>query len=819
MNTLVQDLRLAVRGWRRNPGFVLVAVLSLAIGIGASTAIFSVAKALFLEPLPYRDADRLVILWNRSPGLNIAEDWFSTAQYFDIRSSHQGFEEIAIALGAYANLTGEREPERIGTIRVSSNLLPMLGARPLLGRLFTRQEDAPGRTPVAVLSYGAWMRRYGGDRGVLGKKIQLNGQPFEIVGVLPEGLDVPREVMPTLGVVEQSDLFVPLPLPEAARTLRTHEDYNILAKLKPGVTVRAAQAEMEPITARLRNDHPQIYPPNGGLTFSVVPLQDQVTGAARRPVAILVGAVGFVLLIACANVANLQLSRAIARRREVAVRAALGASPSRILRQLMTENVALAVLGGAMGVMLAGAGIAVLRAFGAKSVPRLAAIGIDWTVLLFTLAISVVAGFVFGLGPAWRTARVDLQIDLRSGERGSTEFAARWGRGLLVAGELALAVVLLVGAGLLIRSFVRLIQVAPGFESSQVLTCELTMSGNRYREQDTVRNAYKELWRRIGSLPGVVSVGGVSALPLSNYFSWGPITVEGRVPPAGEKFINADQRMAGGRYFETMRIPLVQGRWFNEHDDRDGQRVTVVDEHMAREMWPGQDPIGKRVKPGLADSKSPWLTVVGVAGRVKQYALDTDSRIAMYLPHEQYPARAMFVTIRTRGDLTPAQLTAAVTREVRAIDPDLPVYHVRLMTDRVDESLAQRRFSMLLLGLFAGLALALALIGVYGVLAYFVTQGAREIGIRLALGSTPGGILALVVRRGLALAALGVVAGLIGSAFLTRAMSGLLFGVDPLDPFTFAAIPGLLLAAALAASLIPARRAARVDPVNSLRSE
>ena len=800
----------------------LAAVVSLAIGIGATTAVFSVANALLLRPLDYRDPDRLAILWNRSPGLNIQEDWFSTAQYFDIKSSHSGLEQVAIALGANFNLTGGGEPERVGVIRVSSNLLPMLGATPLHGQLFVPEDDAPGRPPTAILGHAFWTRRFGGVPGVVGQPIILNGLSYQVIGVMPDTFRLPREVLPTLGVVEDGDVFLPLPLPNTAPATRTREDYNLMARLKPGVTVAQAQAEMDALTARLRRDHPDVYPPHGGLTFSIVPLLDQVVGNVRLVVIVLFGAVAFVLLVACANVANLLLSRAFARQRELAVRTALGASRSRIVRHLLSESLMLSFAGGALGVALAFAGVQWLQALQPPNVPRLRDIGIDWRVLLFSAGACVTAGVLAGLAPVIGIRRFNLQRTLSDAARGSAGGGTMWGRGghlrrLLVAAQIALATVLLVGAGLLVRTVAHLQRVPPGFEASRVLTLELTLTGQKYPNGPAVLNAYRDLWTRLERIPGVESAGGVSSLPLSGYFAWGPITVEGRVPPPGENFINADMRWAGHRYFETMRIPLRQGRFFNEQDTADAMPVAIVDEFMANELWPGQDPLGKRIRFGDLNSTSPWQTVVGVAGRVKQYGLDADSRIALYRPHTQQPGRSMYVTLRTAGE--PESIASAVRQQISALDPNLPIYRMRPMTALVDASLARQRFAMQLLGLFALLALSLAAIGTYGVMAHVVTQGTRELGIRLALGATQTNILGLVLRHGLAVAAVGLVVGLAAAAMLTRLITTLIVGVTARDPLTFIGVAAALAIAAVAATLIPALRASRVDPVVSLRSE
>jgi len=698
----------------------------------------------------------------------------------------------------------------------------MLGARPALGRLLMPEEDAPGRTAAAVLTDGMWARRFGRDPQIIGKPIVLNGQTYEVVGILPQRFSLSQEVLPLLYGTEHAEIFLPLPLSPADSQVRTHEDYNIVGKLQSGVLLPQAQAEMETITARLRRDFPESYPPNGGLTFSIVPLLEQVVGNVRRTLLVLLVSVGFVLLIACANVANLLLSRAVGRQQEMAVRTALGASRWHILRQLLTESVLLSLCGGALGVFICFFSVKGIHFWGTKSIPRLEDVGIDGRVLLFTLLLSAFSGILFGLAPALRVSRLDLNSILKDASRGSAGTGAVWGRGnnirrLLVISELALSVVLLIGAGLLIRSFARLQNVSPGFNPRGVLTFDLTMTGRKYGDKQSILNTYHQLWERLERLPGAQAAGGITSLPLSQAFAWTPITVEGRTPLPGEKFLNADERLVSGRYFDAMGIPLRRGRFFNEQDDATKPIVVIVDEYMAEQLWPGQDPIGKRIHIVEFASKDPWQTVVGVVERVKQDSLDSDPRIAFYLAHTQFPTRAM--TVAFRGGTDPAAMVSAVRNALRNLDPDLPMYYVRTMEQRVDESLARRRFSMLLLGVFASVALALATIGIYGVMAYLVNQGIREIGIRMALGATQRNILSLVVWQGMALALSGVTLGLVAAFLLTRLIRSLLFGVQATDPFTFAGIALLLVMIALFASYIPAQRAARIDPLMSLRCD
>jgi predicted permease len=824
MRAFLQDLRYAVRSFRTTPGLAVAAILSLGLGIGANTAIFSVASALLLRPLPYADPDRLTILWNRSPGLGIEEDWFSTAQYFDIRSSSRSFDQVAIAFGSNVNLTGDGEPERIGAVRVSSNLLPMLGARVAIGRLFTPEEDTDGPPPSAILHHGTWMRRYGGDPAVIGKMLLLNGRAHQVVGVMDERFTLPREVLPTLGGAEEAEILLPIMLgPKAAQT-RNGEDFNIMARLAPRTSISQAQSELDGLTARLRTEHPDFYPPNGGLTFSVVPLKQQVVGDVTAPLMILLGAVAVVLLIACANVANLLLSRAVVRAPEIAVRSALGASQGRVVRQLLTESVLLAAAGGVIAVVIGLLGIDAIHALGARSVPRLHEIRIDAGVLLFTGVISLAAGVLFGIVPALRLGRTDLQTALRAEGRGGAGTQTMWGRGggmrrVLVAAELALCVVVLIAAGLLVRSFARVQDVSPGFNPASALTLELTMTGRKYQESTRVAETYRLLWDRLRQVPGITAVGGVTALPLSQMFAWGPITVEGRPVTPDEKFINVDQRTVAADYFAAMEIPLVRGRFFSEEDTPSTPRVVVIDERMAEQLWPGQDPVGKRIRTGGFDvtPDTPWMTVIGVTGRVRQYNLDgIEPRIAMYHWHKQRPGRALNIVVRT-GTSNPAAAAPAVRSVIAELDPDLPIYNVRTMESRVEESLARRRFAMTLLSLFAALAFGLSAIGTYGVMAYMVSQGTREIGIRMALGASPDRVSRMVVRAGLGIAALGLGAGVAGSLVLTRYMESQLYGVAPTDPVTFVAIVLLLGVTALLAAYVPARRAARIDPTEVLR--
>ena len=827
MNPVLQDVRYALRSLASAPGLTIAAVVSLALGIGANTSIFSVASALLLRPLPYGEPERLAILWNRSPGLGVEEDWFSTAQYFDIRNSNTAFESIAIALGGQITVTGAGEPERIGAISVSSSLLPLLGAQPELGRTFTPTEDEgpPRSARVVILHHGTWLRRFGGDPDAVGRSIILNDVAYEIVGVMPRSFTLPRDVMNTLGGAEDAEVLLPLQLGPGAAGRRNGEDFNILARLKPGVSVAQAQAEMDALTARLRQEHPDFYPPNGGLTFSVVPLQQEVVGDVRTPLLILMGAVGLVLLIACANVANLIMSRAIARRKELAIRSALGASRGRLVQQLLTETLVLGAAGGLLGLLFGLWSLEAIHALGEGSIPRVGEIQIDTTVLAFTACVSILAGLLVGVYPALRLGHTDGQAVVRDGGRSASGSDALWGKGglrrLLVAAQLALSVMVLIGAGLLVRSFVRVQEVEPGFNPSGVLTFQISKGARKYPNDVRVYEAYRLLWDRLEQMPGVTAAGGVTALPLSQMFAWGPITVEGRPVTPDEKFINVDIRIVAGAYFEAMEVPLLRGRSFTDEDTADTQRVIVVDQRMAEQLWPGQDPVGKRVRTGGFDARAdtPWLVVIGVVGRVRQYTLDgLEPRSAMYLWHRQRPTRNLNVVVRTATEDV-AAITPAARQAVKELDPDLPIYNVKSMEERVEASLASRRFAMTLLALFAALAFGLAGIGTYGVIAYLVSQGTKEIGIRMALGATPQRVAGMVVRAGVSMAALGIGAGLAGALVLTRFMESLLFGIAARDPVTFVAIAVMLSLLALVATWVPARRAARIDPLVSLRAD
>jgi putative ABC transport system permease protein len=819
MSPLLQDILYALRTLRGNLALTSVIALSLAIGIGATTAIFSVVNALLFKPLPYPDPDRLAVLWLRSPGINIPQDWPSPGQYIDIVNENRSFEEVSISQGRSATLLGLDQPERVQVLSTSSNLFHLLGAQPLYGRLLLPEEDQPGKSQVVVLSHGLWKRLFGGDPSVIGRSLTINGfggrdpndKQFTVVGVLRPDFMLNDEVMPTVGSITQMDLFVRLPLGADAVKRRGDENYNLMARLKPGVTMEQAQDDIGAIAGRIREKDQR----DRTFTISVVPLQEQVVGNVQRPMLVLLGSVTLVLLIACANVANLLLTRATSRQKEVAVRTALGAGWLRLVRQLLIESVMLALIGGAMGLLIAEASLIVVRTVNPGNIPRIDVIGIDGRVLTFTLAVSVMTGLLFGLAPAVRALRVDLTTGLKAGGRntqgdGGFGTSRRRLRSLLVVAEVAFSLMLLIGAGLLIRSFIRLQQVSPGFNPEKVISMRLGVSGRQFENRDAALEFFRTFGDRVAAVPGVKIRGAVTALPFTSAVGWGGINVEGFTPQPGQE-LQVDQRAASVDYFRTMEIPLIQGRFFTAFDMmQNAQPVVIVDEKFARRFWPNGDAIGKHV---WNDPKQ-QMTVVGVVGTVKQYGLDVDGRIVVYRPGAGFLG---YQVARTTGD--PAQVAAAIVHEIHAVDPTIPVYDVRTMEDRMSGSLARQRFSTIALGAFGIFALILAAVGVYGVMSYLVTQGTHDIGVRLALGAQRSSILQMVLRQGFELTVAGIVTGIIGAALLTRVMASLLYGISATDVLTFSGVPVILAVVALLATYIPAWRATRVDPVVALREE
>ena len=811
---LAHDLRYALRSFANTPGLTAMIVLSLAIGIGANTAIFSVTSTLMLKPLPYPHADRLAILWLRSPGIGIPQDWPSPGQYHDIQTQNHVFEETALAIGGGSTITGLSRAIKVDAIAGSASLLPMLGAKPMLGRLFLPQEDKPGSAKTAVLTYGLWQRVFSADPSILGRTITFEGEATTVVGVLPGDFRLNREVIPTVGGIDKPDIFLPLPAEAKDATNYGSENYNILARLKPGVTMEAAQSDIAIIAARLRQEKHR----DPSFTISVVPLIEQVVGNVRSAVLILFGAVALVLFIACTNVANLLLSRATVRQREIAIRAALGAGRARVVRQLLTESILLALLGGAAGLAIADLGLVIARRMHPGNIPRLDELGIDFRVLGFSLAVSLMTGIVFGLAPAFRASRVDLTASLKSGGRGSVKGGLHVKhdklRGALVIAELAIALPLLAGAGLLVRSFVRLTDVAPGFSPHNVISMQISAEGPKYKERAARVQFYQALDERVGHLSGVSAEGAITSLPLTPSVGWGGMEIEGYVPPPNQPELQVDIRFTTPGYFTAMQIPLLSGRLFAATDTEKTLPVVIIDEKMASHFWPKGDAVGKHIR---QSNKQPWATVAGVVGLVKEYGLDLDTRMVVYYPHAQKAPGTMFMVARTSSD--PAATADAIVHQVNALDAEVPVFDIATMDRRVQDSVARQRFAMTMLGAFGGFAMILAAIGVYGVMSFLVSQGAGDIAIRMALGARRGRILSLVFQQGMGLALTGIFAGLLGALGLTRVMSGMLFGVSAADPLTFGSVLVLLTAVALAACYFPARRAMRVDPMVALRTE
>jgi putative ABC transport system permease protein len=815
MRMLWQDIRFAFRTMRKTPTLVLIVLVSLAIGIGANTAVFSVTNALLLQPLHYPQPDRLAILWLRTPGQGITQDWPSPGEYMDIKSQNRVFEDVSLAIGWRFNLTGLSQPERIEGLRTTSSLLRIMGARPLMGRILLPEEDTPGKPATCVISYGLWTRVFGADSHIVGRSLTLNGQQYEVVGVLPRNFVLNNEVIPTVAGIDKVEILVPLPLGADAAQDRRNENFNVLARLKPGVTLKQAQSDIDVIAQHIK----EVDKRDPTFMISVVPLLEQVVGGVRRVVLVLLGSVILVLLIACANVANLLLSRAARREKEVALCSALGASRARIWRQLLTESVLLGVLGGAAGLAVASGALSTVRAINPGNIPRLDEISLDTTVLFFTFGISLVTGILFGIAPAYRLSRVELNTVLNAGSRGSFVDGGLGAkrhsfRSLLVMGEFAFSLMLLIGAGLLVRSFMRLQTVSPGFNPANVISIRVS-AGARYVEPRSLAQFYENVNERVSHLPGIQAAGAVSVLPFTSSVGWGSMEVEGYTPRPDEPEIQADQRMATPDYFRTLGIPLLKGRFFSDGDAMGSPEVAIIDEKVAQRFWPHSDPIGKHVRPG--GPTDPWITIVGVVGSVKQYGLDADSRMAVYYAHKQHPLNSMFLVARSTVDLP--TMANTIVRAIHNMDSNVPLYDIGTMQERLYRSMARQRFASSMLGAFAGFAFILALIGIYGVLSHLVTQGTRDIGVRLALGAQKRDILGLVMRQGIIMALVGIAGGILGAVALTRVMQNLLFGIKSIDLLTFLVTTVLLLGVALLACYIPGRRAMRLDPLIALRHE
>ncbi len=808
MFKLLQDVRYAFRLLAKNPGFTAIAILTLALGIGANTAIFSVVNGVLLRPLPFRDPSRLVLVAEKSSFPVISTSY---ENYLDWRDQSHSFEAMEATRGGAITLTGAGEPERLNVRMATAGLFPMLGINAHIGRTFLPEEDRAGGAPVVLLSYGLWQRRFGASQDIIGKAINLDSQPYTVVGVLPSGFQI----------LQPADLF--LPFMPWARTLPDDRNWHPgiipLARLKPGVSKAQARVEMVGITKRLEQQYPDY---NTGTSADVVGLQDQIVQNSRPALLLLLGAVSFVLLIACVNVANLLLARAASRGREVAIRTALGAGRGRIVRQLLTESVLLSLAGGLLGVFMAWAALGPLLKIAAGSVPQGAPIGLDPSVLAFTAGVSLCTGLLFGIMPAMRTAKLDLREALNEGSRGSTAGPGQHRlRGALVAMEIALAMLLLVGSGLLLRSFSRLQDVPPGFQPDHLLVADIPLSQTAYAKPEARYQFFDRLVERARTLPGVRSAAAASFLPVSGGGSVIHFNITGRPPKSPHEFVAAGYRTITPNYLETLGVPLLQGRLFTQADNDKSLPVVVINATMVHTFFPNENPLGKRLQLGaLPDQQVPTMEIVGVVGDVRP-GLGTDPQAEMYLPYRQadllLPVFQLSVVMRTAVD--PALQTAALRSALAQIDPNQPLVKVRTMEENMATTVAQPRFRAWLIGIFAMLALVLSAVGVYGVMSYAVTQRISEIGVRVTMGAQPHDVFRIIVGEGLRLSLVGVGIGLVTALALTRLLQSFLFGISAYDPLTFVGVSVLLTLVALAASFFPARRATLVDPLVALRYE
>lgn len=819
METILQDIRYSFRSLIKTPAFTAVAIVVLALAIGANTAIFTVVNAVLIRALPYPNSDRLVMLWETNPRFQIGIDTLpvTPGTFMDWREQGSVFEHVS-ALGAGRfNLSGSGEPERISGATVSANFFRLMGIEPKLGRAFQDDEERPGANKVVVISFALWQRRFGGAEDIVGKPITLDGKGYTVIGVAPEGFQFPRarELPYFVGVSSATELWRPMIQSEdfVSRKRADHQ-LTVIARLKPGVTRDHAQAEMTAIAARLE----QSYPENQGIGAKVVLLSEQVVGNSRVALLVLMSAVGLVLLIACANVANLMLTRASGRKKEIAIRIALGASRGHVIRQLMSESLLLSLASAIAGTLLSLWGVKAMLALTGQNLPRLNEVTVDPTVLGFTVVIALLTSLFFGLTPALQASKIDLVHTLKDGSRGQSggRHAVRV-RGALVVAEVALSLVLLIGAGLMIKSLSQLLKVDPGFKTDRALTMNIALLGSKYPSATQQISFFDEVRHRVEVLPGIESAGLISSAPLSGGVYAGGFSIEGREPASATEDLSADRRMISPEYFNALQIPLLKGRYFTERDNQGSTGVAIVSDSWVRRFVPKDDPIGKRIKLGGRDSTRPWLSIVGIAGDVRDTALESDARPCVYLPYSQFPSLSMSLVVR--AGLDAKALVPAIRNEVASVDKDQPVTDVKTMDEYVSDSVSPRRANALLLAIFAVLALVLASIGVYGVMAYSVTQRVHEIGIRMALGAQRSDVIRLIVGSAMTLVLAGVGIGIAGALALSRVLSSLLYGVSATDPMTFALISVLLVCLAWLASYIPARRATKVDPMIALRHE
>jgi putative ABC transport system permease protein len=809
MERFFQDVRYALRNVRKRPVFSLIVVFTLALGIGADTAIFSVVDAVLLAPLPYSDPDKLVVLWAKNEKQNLTQQPVSYPNIVDLREASHVFERLSVVRGELFSLTDRDEPERVTGVRVSTNILTLLGVTPALGRNFLPEEEQPAKASVALLSHGLWQRRYAGDPRLLGQAMIIDGKSYTVIGILPAWLKHPGM---TLVNLSNPDVWIPV-VPAASEQNRNFANMRIVARLKMGVTRAQAQSEVDTLGARLEKQYPDS---NTNLRFGVVGLREQLTGRVSKALWILLGVVGCVLLIACANVANLLLARAASRQSEIAVRNALGATRPQLIRELLTECMVLSLTGGLLGLLLAYLGVTVMTSLSSGGIPRADEIGISREVLLFTMLLSLLTGLAFGIVPALQSSRSQLTEDLKEAKKGASA-SVRHRRSLnaLVVIEIALALVLVAGAGLMMRSFRSVLGIDPGFDPHNVLTFSAALPLATYKDQQQHVQFFERALAKIRALPGVEAAAGTFRVPITG-FATAIFSVQGKPVPTGQAPI-ADYRAITVGYFQALGIRLLRGREFTERDSADAPDAVIVNEELARRSWPGEDPIGKRLQVGTELTR--WRQVVGVVGNARLSGLEAKVDPAIYVPFPQnsWPnaLRNSFIVLRTTTD--PQSLIPAIRRELRSVDPTFPITQIRTMDEIVGDSLSQRRFNTALLALFAFVAVALAAVGIYGVMSYAVSQRTREMGIRMALGAEQSDITMLVTSNGARLAALGIAIGVVAAAISSRLMSSLLFGITATDPITFVLTAVLLGIVTLLASYIPSRRAAGTDPISALR--
>ncbi|MGB6875323.1 MAG: ABC transporter permease [Candidatus Acidiferrales bacterium] len=821
IETFFQDVRYALRMLRKSPGFTAVAVLTLALGIGASTAVFSLVDVVLLKPLPFPHAERIVFPWRLPPhGLNLGFDKIPWGRFDFLFLSQESktFEYLGAFQSDSFNLTGSGDPVRLDGLRASAGFFSTLGVSPSLGRAFTQEEDYPGREHEVILSYALWRERFGADPGILGRTLELNGAPYTVIGVMPRGFAFPRanEMPSVFDFTSQCQLWVPLALNHSPLIPNEPFGLAVVGRLRPGVTVAQAQAEMNLLGKSLEA---QYLNRKGWFTSDVTPLTHQVAGDTRQPLLLILGAVGVVLLIACFNVASLLLTRSLARKRELTLRAALGAGRLRLICQVLTESIVLAGAGALAGILLAQCAIYFVKILGPSSIPRLGEMGLDIRVFVFALGVSLITGILFGLAPALGATQGNLVESLKEGgHRSSSSAAAQKARQSLVVSQIALALVLVIAAGLLTRTFYRLLTVDPGFRPVHVLTFKLSLSALKYSDPAHMVSFYRNALRQLQAMPGVQSAGITDIVPMGGATNATRLRIPGRTKADPSDIPVANYSVASPGYFAAVGTPILRGRSFLESDTADSMPVTIISNTMAKKFWPGQDPLGKQVGP--MSSLYPLATIVGIAADVKHISLREAPSPEMYVPYTQkvwVPLLTMDAVLRTTQD--PASISATARATVHSIDPDLPLADIEPLTDIVVDSMTGQRFAMLILGAFGAIALALAMIGMYGVISYGVAQRTQEIGIRIALGAQRRDVLQMVLGHGIRLAALGIGIGLAAAFGVTRLMGSFLYGVAATDPLTFVAVSLLLLAVALLACYIPARRAMRVDPMVALRYE